>query len=187
MTAATDVLAKHGATISDQELADELSQSLEDAVATAPLTESEIDAWLRTLVATQPTSSPTWTRLEPIAGRQSPRRALPRGSAGPVDSRGHRRHARHDPDDLAGHRRAVVPSTATGQTMIALYEPAGAALPAVPAFSRPLNNPYVWELVSDAAAKVGHNTRRQVVIALSPLPPEGELSSVTQSPWEQPS
>lgn len=46
MTAATDVLAKHGVTISDQELADELSQSLEDApyaVATAPLTESEID------------------------------------------------------------------------------------------------------------------------------------------------
>lgn len=39
--------------------------------------------------------------------------------------------------------------------MIALYEPAGAAFPAVPAFSRPLNNPYVWELVSDAAAKSG--------------------------------
>lgn len=52
-----------------------------------------------------------------------------------------------------------VPSTMTGQTMIALYQPAGDAFPAVPAFSRPLNNPYVWELVSDAATKVGYNTR----------------------------
>lgn len=51
------------------------------------------------------------------------------------------------------------PSTLTGRPVIALYEPAAGSFPAVPAFSRTLDNAVVWSVVADAARGIGYRIR----------------------------
>ena len=47
------------------------------------------------------------------------------------------------------------PSTMTGRPIVTLYEPAGVTFPGRPGFARPLNNPYVWTVIAEAALQVG--------------------------------
>jgi hypothetical protein len=48
------------------------------------------------------------------------------------------------------------PSTMTGRPVVVLWQPAGGAFPAAPAFSRPLEDPAVGAVVSEAARSVGY-------------------------------
>lgn len=52
------------------------------------------------------------------------------------------------------------PSTLTGRPMVALYEPAGDSFPPAPAFTRPLDNDVVWDIVADAAVAIGYQQHR---------------------------
>lgn len=49
-----------------------------------------------------------------------------------------------------------VPSTLTGETNVALYEPATDAMPDSPRFSRQLANPAVWNVIDEAARRIGY-------------------------------
>lgn len=49
-------------------------------------------------------------------------------------------------------------STMTGQPMLALYEAAADSFPQLPAFTRPLDNPTVEELIAAAAQRLGYRT-----------------------------
>lgn len=51
------------------------------------------------------------------------------------------------------------PSTLTGRPVVALYETAADSFPAVPAFSRALDNAVVWSVVADAARGIGYRIR----------------------------
>lgn len=44
----------------------------------------------------------------------------------------------------------------TSRTMVTLFERAADSIPPRPQFARPLTNPYVWNVVADAAREVGY-------------------------------
>jgi RES domain len=48
------------------------------------------------------------------------------------------------------------PSTMTGRVNVVLWAAAADAMPAAPAFSRPLTQPLVWSLAQAAAAEIGY-------------------------------
>ncbi|RIJ76783.1 hypothetical protein D1871_10480 [Nakamurella silvestris] len=56
-------------------------------------------------------------------------------------------------DDVDG---LLSPSTMTSRTMVTLFERAADSIPPRPQFARPLTNPYVWNVVADAAREVGY-------------------------------
>lgn len=56
-------------------------------------------------------------------------------------------------DDIDG---LWAPSTLTGSPIAALYQQSATAMPAAPAFSRPLGAPVLWTLIADSAESIGY-------------------------------